>query len=105
MLTNFEIQLPNTSYHAYIVGTHREDVLKLLSPIIISAKSTEIVGLASVACGMVSIGRWDNEVVTVISNKIIEYNFTDALKSPYMHLTGSFDFMDNESRVNACFIS
>lgn len=46
----------------------------------------EIFGITSLACGLVSIGRNDNEVPSTILNKIIEYSNTDYLKSPFMRL-------------------
>ncbi|KAJ8931667.1 hypothetical protein NQ314_015383 [Rhamnusium bicolor] len=49
--------------------------------------NTEIIGIASLASGLISLGRHDNEVSNTILNKIIELNNTDSLKSPYMRLT------------------
>ncbi|KAJ8936002.1 hypothetical protein NQ318_009682, partial [Aromia moschata] len=70
---------------AYI-GTHRQDVIDLLLPIVTSSTNSEIIGIASLAVGMVSLGKYDNEVSNTILNKIIELNNTDVLKSSYMRL-------------------
>lgn len=38
------------------------------------------------ACGIISIGKHDNDVSSMILNKIIELNNMDSLKSPYIRL-------------------
>jgi len=62
----------------------------LLIPNISASKSPEILAITSIACGLVSLGKNDNQVPTSIINAMIELssNDPDALKSPYMKLTG-----------------
>lgn len=50
------------------------------------SSSMEIFGITSLACGLVSIGRNNNEVPSTILNKIIEHSNTDYLKSPFMRM-------------------
>ncbi|KAJ8975359.1 hypothetical protein NQ317_000288, partial [Molorchus minor] len=71
-----------------LLGTHREDVIDLLLPIILTSNNPEIIGLASLAAGMISLGKYDNSVSNTILNRIIELNHTevDHLKTPYMRL-------------------
>lgn len=69
-------------------GTARDDVLELLSPIIQNAQSTEVLGIASLSCGLIALGRSDHTVITTILSKIIEANNTEQLRSPFMRLAG-----------------
>nr|CAI5859800.1 unnamed protein product [Callosobruchus analis] len=68
-------------------GSHRDDVIELLLPLI-SSSSMEISSLSSLACGIISVGKHDNEVSVTILNKIIDMNGTDRLKSAYARLAG-----------------
>lgn len=47
----------------------------------------EVFSVTSLASGLISIGKNDNEVPSSILNKIIEYSNTDFLKSPHMRLS------------------
>ncbi|CAH1974281.1 unnamed protein product [Acanthoscelides obtectus] len=68
-------------------GSHRDDVIELLLPLI-SSSSMEISALSSLACGLISVGKYDNDVSVTILNKIIDMNGTDRLKSAYARLSG-----------------
>ncbi|KAK9888118.1 hypothetical protein WA026_000390 [Henosepilachna vigintioctopunctata] len=68
------------------VGTAREDVLDLLSPIIQSCESVEILGITSLSCGLIALGRSKHGTITNILSKIIEMNNNEQLRSPYMRL-------------------
>ncbi|CAG9865525.1 unnamed protein product [Phyllotreta striolata] len=69
-------------------GSHRQDVVDLLLPLVGATKSMEILGLACLALGFVSLGKFDNDIPSTIFNRIIETNNTDALKSAFMRLAG-----------------
>ncbi|CAH0564060.1 unnamed protein product [Brassicogethes aeneus] len=69
-------------------GTAREDVLDLLLPIINSNASPDVLGITCLSCGLITLGRSDNDAATAILDKIIEVNNTDALKTPHMKLAG-----------------
>ncbi|XP_074039883.1 26S proteasome non-ATPase regulatory subunit 2 [Leptinotarsa decemlineata] len=69
-------------------GSHRQDVINLLLPLIPQCKNLEILSILSLSCGLISIGKYDNEVSTTILNKIIELKDSDVLKSAYMRLVG-----------------
>lgn len=62
----------------------------MIIPNISASISPEILAITSIACGLVSLGKNDNQVPTSIINVMIELsaNDPDALKSPYMKLTG-----------------
>lgn len=62
----------------------------MILPIINAAKSPEIFAITSIACGLVSLGKNDNEVPSAILNVMIEYSAQDQdnLKSVYMRLMG-----------------
>ncbi|XP_044759668.1 26S proteasome non-ATPase regulatory subunit 2-like [Coccinella septempunctata] len=70
------------------VGTAREDVLDLLSPIVQGTQSVEVLGIASLSCGLIALGRSNHNVITTILFKIIEANNTEQLRSPFMRLAG-----------------
>lgn len=67
-------------------GTARQDILQLLLPVIQNSKVVKTLGIASLACGLVSLGRNNNELSDLILTKMIESNGSDVLKSPYMLL-------------------
>ncbi|CAH1180038.1 unnamed protein product [Phaedon cochleariae] len=67
-------------------GTHRQDVIELLLPLVPSAKSLEVVGVASLSCGLVSVGEPNNQVSATVLDRIIELNGTEALRSPHLRL-------------------
>lgn len=70
-------------------GTNRDDVYQLLIPIIESAQQLEVLAVASISCGLITIGNYkNNPLITIIYDKLIEYNQNDQLKSPYMRLIG-----------------
>lgn len=70
------------------VGTAREDILDILSPVIQSSQSAEILGITSLSCGLIALGRSKHNVITIILSKIIEANNTEQLRSPFMRLAG-----------------
>ncbi|RZC42288.1 PC rep domain containing protein, partial [Asbolus verrucosus] len=69
-------------------GTGRSDVLNLLLPVIQGSKLVKTLGMASLACGLVALGRNNNKMSDVILSKMIESNRLEVLKSPYMLLAG-----------------
>ncbi|XP_969349.2 26S proteasome non-ATPase regulatory subunit 2 [Tribolium castaneum] len=69
-------------------GSGRSDVLNLLLPVIQSSKLVKTLGVASLACGLISLGRNNNELSDIILTKMIESNGLDVLKSPFMLLAG-----------------
>ncbi|XP_057666687.1 26S proteasome non-ATPase regulatory subunit 2-like [Diorhabda carinulata] len=69
-------------------GSHREDVIDLLLPLVNTAESMEVLGITCLALGFISIGRSDNGIPSAIIGKIIELNNNELLKSSFMKLVG-----------------
>ena len=69
-------------------GSGRSDVLSLLLPVIQESKLVKTLGVASLACGLVALGRNNSEVSDVVLSKMIESNGLEVLKSPFMMLAG-----------------
>ncbi|XP_050297790.1 26S proteasome non-ATPase regulatory subunit 2-like isoform X2 [Anthonomus grandis grandis] len=69
-------------------GSQRDEILSLLLPVLTSSKSLEILANASIACGLVSLGKSDSEVPSAILNAMIELHTQDPenLKSVFMKL-------------------
>ncbi|XP_076259804.1 26S proteasome non-ATPase regulatory subunit 2-like [Rhynchophorus ferrugineus] len=69
-------------------GSQRDDVLKLILPTLNTSKSLEVLAITSIACGLVSLGKNDNDVPSTILNVMIEKHGTDpeSLKSVHMKL-------------------
>lgn len=67
-------------------GTARSDVLDLLLKVVQCSKQVEVFGVASLACGLVALGRKHNKLCDVIMIKMIESKNCDDLKSPHMLL-------------------
>lgn len=64
-------------------GSNREDVLTLLLPAMGDSKSSmEVVGMAALACGMISVGSCNGEVSSTIIQTLMEKSETD-LKDTY----------------------
>ena len=64
-------------------GSNRDDVLSLLLPVLGDSKaSMEVVGMAALACGMVSVGSCNGEVTSTILQTLMEKSETD-LKTTY----------------------
>ncbi|XP_067938039.1 26S proteasome non-ATPase regulatory subunit 2-like [Watersipora subatra] len=64
-------------------GSNREDVLALLLPVLGDSKtSMEVVGMAALACGMISVGSCNGDVTSTILQTLMEKSEAD-LKSTY----------------------
>ncbi|XP_017771918.1 PREDICTED: 26S proteasome non-ATPase regulatory subunit 2 [Nicrophorus vespilloides] len=65
------------------VGSNREAVLSLLTPVFTDAKSNmEVVGMAGLACGMIAVGSGNPEVTSTIIQTLLERPESD-LKDTY----------------------
>ncbi|KAG5889970.1 hypothetical protein JTB14_020258 [Gonioctena quinquepunctata] len=69
-------------------GSNRQDVINLLLPLIPPSKNLEILSILSLSCGLISLGKSDNEVTTTILNKIMELKESEVMKTSYMRLVG-----------------
>nr|NVI77485.1 regulatory particle non-ATPase 1 [Cucujiformia]NVI77516.1 regulatory particle non-ATPase 1 [Cucujiformia] len=65
------------------VGSNREDVLKLLTPVFSDSKSNmEVIGMAALACGMIAVGSSNHQVTSTIMQTLMEKSESD-LKDTY----------------------
>nr|NVI77543.1 regulatory particle non-ATPase 1 [Cucujiformia] len=65
------------------VGSNREAVLSLLYPVFSDPKSNmEVIGMAALACGMISVGSANAQVTTTIMQTLMEKSETE-LKDTY----------------------
>lgn len=65
------------------VGSNREAVLSLLTPVFNDPKSNmEVIGMAALACGMIAVGSGNPQVTTTIMQTLMEKSETE-LKDTY----------------------
>lgn len=65
------------------VGSNREAVLSLLTPVFSNPKSNmEVIGMAGLACGMIAVGSGNSEVTASIMQTLMEKSETE-LKDTY----------------------
>nr|NVI77537.1 regulatory particle non-ATPase 1 [Cucujiformia] len=65
------------------VGSNREAVLSLLTPVFNDTKSNmEVIGMAALACGMISVGSANHQVTSAIMQVLMEKTEND-LKDTY----------------------
>ncbi|XP_044744488.1 26S proteasome non-ATPase regulatory subunit 2 [Coccinella septempunctata] len=65
------------------VGSNREAVLSLLIPVLSDSKSSmEVIGMAALACGMISVGSANHQVTSSIIQTLMEKSETE-LKDTY----------------------
>nr|NVI77505.1 regulatory particle non-ATPase 1 [Cucujiformia] len=65
------------------VGSNREAVLSLLTPVFNDSKSNmEVIGMAALACGMISVGSANHQVTSAIMQVLMEKTEND-LKDTY----------------------
>nr|MBE5726992.1 regulatory particle non-ATPase 1 [Cucujiformia] len=65
------------------VGSNREAVLSLLTPVFSDSKSNmEVIGMAALACGMIAVGSANDQVTSAIMQTLMEKSESD-LKDTY----------------------
>nr|NVI77532.1 regulatory particle non-ATPase 1 [Cucujiformia] len=65
------------------VGSNREAVLNLLTPVFNDSKSNmEVIGMAALACGMIAVGSGNHQVTSAIMQTLMEKTESD-LKDTY----------------------
>merc|ERR1711899_687308 len=64
-------------------GSNREDLISLLLPVFADENSTmEVIGVAALACGLISVGSCNDDVTTTILQTLMEKSEQD-LKDPF----------------------
>nr|NVI77464.1 regulatory particle non-ATPase 1 [Cucujiformia] len=65
------------------VGSNRETVLSLLTPVFNDSKSSmEVIGMAALACGMIAVGSANHQVISILMQTIMDKSDTE-LKDTY----------------------
>lgn len=65
-------------------GTRRQDVITLLLPVMSNNKSTpEVVALAALSCGMISVGTANQEVISKILQTLVDLPSTELQDGHY----------------------
>lgn len=95
-------------------GTRRQDVITLLLPVMSNNKSTpEVVALAALSCGMISVGAANQDVISTILQTLVDLPSTElqdghysrflplALGLCYLGLKDKSDALDGDLNVLA----
>ncbi|KAK3737228.1 hypothetical protein QZH41_010857, partial [Actinostola sp. cb2023] len=85
-------------------GSNREDILSLILPVLSDSKSnTEVIGMASVACGMVAIGTCNVDVTSSILQAMMEQSETQVKDtySRFLALGLGLTFLGKQEAVEA----
>lgn len=65
-------------------GTRRQDVITLLLPVMSNNKSSpEVVALAALSCGMISVGAANQEVISTILQTLVDFSPTELQDGHY----------------------
>lgn len=65
-------------------GTRRQDVITLLLPVMSNNKSTpEVVALAALSCGMISVGAANQDVISTILQTLVDLPSTELQEGHY----------------------
>lgn len=65
-------------------GTRRQDVISLLLPVMSNSKSTpEVVALAALSCGMISVGAANQDVISTILQTLVDLPVTELQEGHY----------------------
>ncbi|KAL1512972.1 hypothetical protein ABEB36_002467 [Hypothenemus hampei] len=69
-------------------GSYRDDILDLISAVLSNSCSLEVLGITSISCGLVSLGKPQTGIPSIILNTMIELNTKDPdnCKSIFMRL-------------------
>ena len=65
-------------------GTKRQDVVSLLLPVLSDKKSSsEIIAMAALACGLITVGSGDSEVLSTILQTLIDFPTSELQEGQY----------------------
>ncbi|XP_070532657.1 26S proteasome non-ATPase regulatory subunit 2-like [Ptychodera flava] len=85
-------------------GSNREDVLTLLLPVMGDSKSNmEVVGVAALACGMISVGTCNGEVTSTILQTMMEKSELELKEtySRYLALGLGLNYLGKQEAADA----
>lgn len=65
-------------------GTKRPDVVSLLLPVLSDKKSSsEVIAMAALACGLITVGSGDSEVLSTILQTLIDLPTSELQEGQY----------------------
>uniref|UniRef100_A0A0L8GBA9 26S proteasome non-ATPase regulatory subunit 2 n=1 Tax=Octopus bimaculoides TaxID=37653 RepID=A0A0L8GBA9_OCTBM len=85
-------------------GSNREDVINLLLPVLGDSKSTtEIIGMAALSCGLISVGSCNGDVSSTIIQKMMEWPQADLndTYTRYLSLGLALTYLGKQEAVEA----
>ncbi|KAL8579194.1 26S proteasome non-ATPase regulatory subunit 2 [Nucella lapillus] len=89
-------------------GSNREDVLGLILPVLGDSKSNmEVIGMASLACGMIAVGSCNGEVTSTVLQTMMERSEADLKDtySRYMALGLALCYLGKQEAVEATLVA
>ncbi|CAG5116596.1 unnamed protein product [Candidula unifasciata] len=89
-------------------GSNREDVLSLILPVLGDSKANmEVVGVAALACGMISVGTCNGEVTSTILQTMMERSETELKEtySRYLALGLALAMLGKQDSVDATLMA
>ncbi|ESO97305.1 hypothetical protein LOTGIDRAFT_187615 [Lottia gigantea] len=89
-------------------GSNRDDVISLILPVLGDSKSTmEVVGMAALACGMISVGSCNGEVTSTILQTMMEKSEADLKNtySRYLALGLALPYLGKQDAVDATLVA
>lgn len=89
-------------------GSNREDVLTLILPVLGDSKSSmEVVGMASLSCGLISVGSCNGDVTSTILQTMMERSEADLKEtySKYLALGLALCYLGKQDAVDATLVA
>ncbi|KAL5006869.1 hypothetical protein ScPMuIL_015675 [Solemya velum] len=89
-------------------GSNRDDVLSLILPVLADSKtSMEVVGMAALACGMISVGSCNGEVTSTLLQTMMERPEKDlkATESRFLALGLALAYLGKQDAVDATLVA
>ncbi|KAL4225519.1 26S proteasome non-ATPase regulatory subunit 2 [Mactra antiquata] len=111
LLSDYVMHTSNTMRIGAIIGlglayagSNREDVLQLILPVLGDSKSSmEVLGIAALACGMISVSKCNGDVTSTILQTMMERSETELKDtfSRYLALGLALTYLGKQEAVDA----
>ncbi|XP_067655757.1 26S proteasome non-ATPase regulatory subunit 2-like [Haliotis asinina] len=115
LLTDYVVHTSNVMRIGAIVGlglayagSNREDVLSLILPVLGETKSSmEVIGMAALACGMISVGSCNGDVTSTVLQTMMERSEADLKDtySRYLALGLALTYLGKQDSVDATLVA
>ncbi|KAK6191705.1 hypothetical protein SNE40_003321 [Patella caerulea] len=89
-------------------GSNRDDVISLILPVMGDSKSNmEVIGMAALACGMISVGSCNGEVTSTILQTMMERSESELKDtySRYLALGLALPYLGKQDSVDATLVA